>query len=474
MSLPPDNDSSLPYRQRRPILLPRFIALAAFGALLLFSCLAPTQKVPVPEPEVPYESMAASVAMGNPQGALDAYESALKSRPQARETRTLHARLLILAGKLEEAREELDLLLAEEPRDSLVLYNLSVIAGLEGNRRKQKDLLTRSVEADPQNADALASLGDITLEGKDTAAAGELFRRALAVNGGNLVALLGQGEILTREKDYEKAAEVLGRAIAAEPTYSFAYVDRARALRSLGDLDGAIRDLSEAIRLDPSYAWNYLDRGKLYIRAGKTPQALEDLSVALRLDASLFEAYAVRAELLYRTGKDEPALADYEKLVSLRPDYSYAWFPLGTLYMLKADWPKAHRALREAFRFDGERFDLALLAALSLRRAGKGKDSVAYLQDILPRIPRESWEWEVARFLSDPGTDFPMTARIEGEKNKGLRARMLFYVASAYLAAGKDRAALSYLLEIENTGAPEVVETRLAAGELARLSGASR
>jgi tetratricopeptide (TPR) repeat protein len=449
-------------------------AAAAFVLASLFSCLAPARAPDKPplqsEPRLPYESIAASIAIGNPQAALEAYEAAVKSRPQARETRILHARLLVLAGKLTEAQEELELLLADHGRDARVLYNLAVVEGLKADRRKQKRLLEAAVEADGAYVDAVAALGDIALEEGQDEKAGEHFERVLRIDPENLVALLGKGAILARRREYASAIEPLSRAIGVQPDYPFSYIDRARARRSLGDLAGAIQDLSSAVRLDPSYPWTYIDRGKLYLSSGRSSEALEDFSMAIGLDDSQFEPFALRAELLYRAGRDDPALADYEKLVSLRPDYSFAYQPLGVLYMLKGDWLRAERAFREALRYQEDRKELALLAALAMRRGGRLHDAADFLMGVLPAMPRDAWEYDVARFLIDPAADFALTARIDRERNRAVRARMLFYVASVYLAMDKRRPAMSYLLEIENSGAPGAAETRLAAGELARLT----
>jgi tetratricopeptide (TPR) repeat protein len=449
------------------------VILAALAAAsLLFSCIAPArapEKVAA-EAEIPYQSMAASLATGNPDKALQDYEAAVKSRPQARETRLLHARLLILAGKLEEAREELDLLIGEDARDAGALYNLSVLEGLRGNRKAQKELLLRTVEADPVHADALAALGDLALEAKDPASAHEYFSRALGRDGNSIIALMGEGALQSAAREYGKAAELFTRAIQVQPDFPFAYVDRARARRAQGDTAGAIADLSAAVHLDPGYSWNYLDRGKLYLQSGNSPEALQDFTMAVQLDPGLVEGYALRAELLYRGFRDREALPDYEKLVSLRPDYYFAYEPLGVLYMLAGAYEKSARAFREALRFEEDEFSYALLAALALRRAGKARDALDLLQSVVPRIPRDFWQYEAARFLMDPATDYPLTSRADKERNRTARARMLYYLAAVYLAGDKTRAALSYLLEIENTSPAASPETRLAAGELARLT----
>ncbi len=446
-------------------------ALAVFIVSLLASCLAPTgapQKRPVekPEPEVPYESIAASIAVGNRQAALDEYNKALKEGPQSRLTRLLHARLLLVAGKLDEAREELAILLAEDAGDTGVLYSLSVLEGLKGDKKSQKEFLLKAVAADPNHVDALSALGDLALEQKERAAAGSYFDRALQQDPRNLVALLGKGEVLTQAKEYGKASEAFSKAIETEPDYPFAYIDRARAKKYLGDAEGGIKDLSQAIRLDPGYSWSYLDRGRLYVQARKPDLALEDFSMAVELAPESFVGYALRAEALYEMRRYDEALADFRKVMDIRADYFFAYEPMGVIYYMKSDWAGARRSFADAYRSREEEHSFALLAALSSIRGGKPKEAADYLWGALAKIPRDSWYYEVARFLIDPSTDTRLLSRIQKEKNQALRSRMLYYVAAQYLAVGRLPAAQSYLLSIEGKCAPGLAETRLALREL--------
>jgi len=446
------------------------LALAGWSIALLVSCLAPArlpEKPPVEEETVPYSSVAAFLAVGDPQAALDEYDASLKEEPRSRETRTLHARLLMIAGKLDEARDEFNLLLAGDNLDTMVLYNLSILEGLDGNRKAQKEFLEKTIAADPAHADALSALGDLSLEEKDLTKAKQYFDRALESDEGNFLGLLGQGAILLQNKEYTSASETYTRAIEEEPEYPFSYIDRARSKKALGDSAGAIKDLSKAIALDPQYSWTYLDRGKLYFESGKTDQALEDLTIAIELDPGVFSTYALRGQIYYLREENEKALADFSALIALKPSYYFAYEPLGVLKYMRADWEGTYAAFSEAYLYQKDELSYALLAGLALRRQGKSKEAVKYLQGVLPKIPREVWPYDVCRFLIDPAAeDLALVVRIEREKNKSFRARMIFYLAEQYLMDGKIRAAQSYLLDIDGSGAAETAETRLARWEL--------
>ena len=447
-------------------------------AILLSSCLAPSRAPhpvrPAPDAQPPWESMSAFIALGDPQSALAAYERALASEPAGRESRVLHARLLMIAGRLAEAREELSLLLAELPRDAEVLYQLSVLEGLEGNAAAQRELLERVVSLDPGHADAAAGLGDLALGRDDPEAAAGYFQSALSADPTNLVALLGTAECRFRQKDWTGAETAAGKAIESQPDYPFAYVDRARARGARGDSKGALEDLGRAIALDPSYPWSYIDRGRLYIREARAEEALADFTMAVALGPEVFAGYAYRAELLDTAGRDREAIADYERVVNLRPDYWFAYPPLAALYFSTGDWVKARTRFLEAARCEEDELSYVLLAALASHRAADRKAAVEILEEALPRMPRDSWQWEVARFLLKPDMDLPLMSRAEKERNRAVRARMLFYLAEMSLAAGRLRTAASWLADIDGAGAPHAIETRLARREFARLTAHSQ
>lgn len=451
------------------------IAAALLIPFILSSCLAPS---PLPEKrraepsvEFPWESMSASIALGDPSTALEKFEKALADSPQSPATRILHGRLLMIAGKLAEAREELGLVLGEDPRSTDALYNLSLVAGLEGRAEEQEELLGRVVAIDAGHSDALAALGDLALARGDEARGAEWFQKALAGDPGNFLALLGQGTISRQRGDCSGAVDLFTRAIARQPDFPFSYIERARAQKSLGLTGEALGDLSRAIALDPGYSWSYLDRGKLYVMEARREEALADFSMAIRLSPEQFSGYALRASVLDAKGDREGALADWERVLALKPGYWFAYPPLGALYFEKGEWDKARQAFLSAYRYQEDDHSLALLAALCSHRGGNPRDSSQALQTVLSQVERDSWYAEIARFLIDPAADARLLNRLQGEKNKALKARMLFYVAEQYLASGRRRAAVSYLALIDGEGDRGLVETRLARFELARSGG---
>ncbi len=449
-------------------------------SVCLSACLAPArepaetvEKAPAAGEELPFESMSTAIALGRPEEALESYEHARAAKPQSPATRILHARLLMISGRLEDARSELELVLAVEPGNTDALYNLSVLDGLAGRLKEQETLLRKVVAIDDGHPDALAALGEQALENGEDAEAGGLFERALAREPSHLAALLGKGAVFSRAKDWKSAEALYDKAVHVQPDYPFAYIDRARARQALDDAPGALQDLSRAIEIAPDYPWSYIDRAKLYLRRAQRPEAIADLSTAITLEPGQFEAYALRAGALSNGGDADRAIADWERVVSLKPGYWYAYAPLAVLYWTRGEWAKARTALLRAYEFQEEEYSLALCAALCWIRQGNRREAAGILQQVLDRVPGESWQRDVARFLLDTNSGTALLARIDRERNSALKARMLFYVAIAWLNGGMERAGRTYLVQIAGRGLPQAIETRLADVELQRSGLAS-
>ena len=349
----------------------------------------------------------------------------------------------MIAGKLAEAREEFGLVLAEEPRNTDALYNLSLVAGLEGRAEEQEALLRQTVRIDGAHADALAALGQLALAARDTAAAQGFFDRALAKDPANLAALLGNGNILLASKQWKPAEEVLSRAVAAQPDYPFCYVDRARARRALRDYPGAVQDLSRAISLDPQYPWSYIDRGRLYVMQSRGPRRAPIFpwpSAWTRINS---RAYALRAQARQDAGDGDGALQDWEQVLRLSRTTGTPFSPWPPCRGGRGTGRRARDAFIRAYGFQEDDPSLALCAALCAIRQGRQGDVSAILAPALSRIPVDSWYREVARFLLERSSEGQLLGRIDRERDTALKARMLFYVAITYLSTGMDRAGSS-------------------------------
>jgi len=128
-----------------------------------------------------------------------------------------YALALLQRGDLDRGVPLMEVLLAAEPRNADVLYNLGMAYSDTGRTEDAIELLSRAVEVDPENANAFVALG---------------------------VAYQRNGEP-------SKALEALRRAVALDPANSYAHRNLGGILASLGGLRDAEPHLREAVRLTP-------------------------------------------------------------------------------------------------------------------------------------------------------------------------------------------------------------------------------
>jgi tetratricopeptide (TPR) repeat protein len=405
--------------------LPPARLAAAACALLLAGCAGLPRQRPLP----PYEAIQERIEAGDPEAALALYDQAMRGQAAQTSDRLLRVQLLLAAGRTGEARTELEGLVAEHPDE----------------------------------AEALAALGRLYQEAGDVEGARGLFERAVQADPGNFIARHGLGRILLGEGRYAEALENLDRALQTEKGFSYAYADRAQARAALDDRAGAEADLQEAIRLDPSDPWNHLDLGRLRLAAGRLEQAAADFSRALELDPANFLARVLRAGIREQQGRSNEAIGDYEEVLRLRPDYYFAYASLGELYYIESNWEPAGRMFQKAYQAQPGEACYALLGALCLKQAGRGREAVAALNALAPRLPAGSWELEAARYLADPAREPAMLAAITRGSDRLRRGRLLFYLGSQFLLEGRTRPALTCLSEAAAVERRDLPEQRIAA-----------
>lgn len=106
-----------------------------------------------------------------------------------------------------------------------------------------RDAYRRTLDLDPEHADAHLNLGRLLHETGDAAAAEEHYRVAVAHRPGDATAAFNLGVAL---QDLDRPAEALGayrRAIAADPAYADAYFNLAGLYDELGKRAAAIQNL---------------------------------------------------------------------------------------------------------------------------------------------------------------------------------------------------------------------------------------
>ncbi|NJR76369.1 MAG: tetratricopeptide repeat protein, partial [Scytonema sp. CRU_2_7] len=260
-----------------------------------------------PSAESLISSGGAKAQKGDYQGAIVAYEAALRMNPSYPDAYFQRAVAYYELKNYQAAFEDLNQVVRLTP-NSPVAYM---------NRGLTQDLLQRNQEAV-----------------KD-------YSKAISLNPDYAAAYLNRGALKNELQDYQGGLSDLNKAINLKSDYALAYLNRGDSYIGLKDYKRAIADLDEAIRLQPNSALTYSRRGFTYRQLQEYKKAALDYDMAISIQPDYASAYFGRAFIRRRLQDDQGALADYSKIISISPEFAEAYYNRGLVYQNLGDNQKA-------------------------------------------------------------------------------------------------------------------------------------
>lgn len=222
-------------------------------------------------------------------------------------------------------------LLDGKPDEALELYARSSASGFAhpdldlgraralgalGRIDEADEVLSRVLDARPENVDALVLKGRALRSKGGTAEAEAVLKRAVTLLPRDGAALNELGAALADLGRREEAREMFERALAASP-------DAAAPRRNLAVLlEGAEAErlLREAVELEPDYAEARMDLARRLAEGGRIAEAESQIEVALRLRPRDPEVVFIAARTADLGGRRERARSLYGRFLSLAPN----------------------------------------------------------------------------------------------------------------------------------------------------------
>jgi tetratricopeptide (TPR) repeat protein len=174
-------------------------------------------------------------------------------------------------GQLEEAREQFQIVLAEDPADVAAIHYLGLIADAGGEQEEAVTLFRRAIGLTPEDTDLWVDLGTTLLElGRDQEAL-ETFEEVLEREPDRARAQLFAGIARYRLRDYSAAIPHLERAVDLDPELRReASYYQGLTLAYQGDFSAAAGALGVVERQSPAHP---LGRSASEIREQMRPEA---------------------------------------------------------------------------------------------------------------------------------------------------------------------------------------------------------
>lgn len=245
--------------------------------------------------------MQAQSAAGREE-ALQTLSGFLKNYPKARDVRTAYAKILIDDKQYDEARNQFEILLKDQPKDLTIMYAMGILGAQMNDRDTAEKYLgayLKELEANPDDE-------------RDP-----------------VQALLILSQIAEDRKDFPAALKWLAQ-VEPGPAYLEAQVRSAQIMANTGDLGGARNLLSH---LKPEGQREQIQimvaDAQLLRDANRVPEGLAVLAKGLERfpeDTGLLYDYAMLAEKANRFDLMENAL---RKIIKLAPNNQHAYNALG-------------------------------------------------------------------------------------------------------------------------------------------------
>ena len=322
-------------------------------------------------------------ARGDTQGAIDGLTLALQHQPDNRVLRTALARLLVDAGKHEEALKQFQRLLKQAPQDADYLYAVGMLAmhgehwdearrawqalrNQGGDRQTEATYYLAHVEEREEHLDLAAGLyasitdGPLLMDAglrlagieaqqdKLPQARARLQQLRLLVPERAADAYLTEARLLREAGKSREARQLLDNAVAAQPDNINLRYGRAMQAADEGDIETLEQDLQHVLALDPDHADALNALGyTLADHTNRYAEAYEYISHAYRLQPENPAILDSMGWVNYRLGHYAEAIKFLRQALAMMPDAEIAAH-LGEVLWVTGDSEGAREIWRKA------------------------------------------------------------------------------------------------------------------------------
>ncbi len=320
---------------------------------------------------------------GRVDSSIQLAEQALKNAPGSADARLALVRSLTARRDVRRAETELQALTKQYPNSSVVQTQAGIVAAMKGDASGASRLLTRALELDENNLEALSVLISLDFSAKHRANAVARIDSRLARTPNDPAVLLLAARTYARAGDMPKAEQMLRKTVEVDASNFDAYSMLGRLYISQRRLDEALAEFQSLAKRQARPVQAHTVAGVILEAQNKPQEARKHYEQALALDPEMPVAannlawmYAETGENLdlalrlaqaatrrlpnnpaiqdtlgwiyYKKGLATLAIAPFQKSIELDPKNPIFHFHLGLAYLKNGDSPKARIALRDA------------------------------------------------------------------------------------------------------------------------------
>jgi tetratricopeptide (TPR) repeat protein len=359
-------------------------------------------------------------------GALDAFQHALKLNPASTKTHTNLGNLYASASKLDLAEKEFRRALALVPSDPDANYNLGLLLMSEGKPSMAIPFLQR---VRPARIEAQLNLVRAYLRAHRTTEGLKLATQ-LSAGSSEVRRHFTLGLLLAEEKQYRAAELELGKADALKPaTFEILY--------NLGQVHLRAREFAEAelvlnraMKLKPDSADAMYLLAQVLNEESRPLDALDLLTQAHKIAPENTDIIFLLARITMMQSFYEDAIPLLESGVKIAPQRADLHAALGESYFISGKTDKAIEEFKKLIELDPSARSSTFMG-LSYRHLGRFDEARKYFEEGLKRDPTNAACWFNLGFIEERQGN---TAAADEKFQKALRSNPNFADALLELA----------------------------------------
>lgn len=299
-------------------------------------------------------------------------------------------------GRFDEARKYFLDGLQRDPRNPSCLFNLGYIAERQGKDAAAEELFQKTLQSDPNFADALLELANLRMKNKNYPEAVVLLKKFIRLSrspaqGYYRLAMAERAlhQMQAAQRDLN-VFQTLSKDSAAGPypyQHLFDYLNNRSRLSSQQRTQLDVQELTAQIKKRPGQPQDLYLLAQAYLRLDKPQEALQTVNQLDQLSSGDYRMQTGVGVLLARHHLYDQAILHFQNALRTNPGSDEIKFDLADAYFRKAMYADALRAFQDISPA-GRRDDsyLSLLGDI-YAHLGEGAKSIQIFRDAIARNP---------------------------------------------------------------------------------------
>ena len=245
-------------------------------------------------------------------------------------------------GKVQEALDQLDPLIKDNPNDAVLLNISGACYAQIGEPIMAMKHYEKAIEIDPNYPEAHNNLGITLQELGEVDKALVSFEKAFSLKPEKIETANTISTILQEINDPNLSINYYKKIIESSPKLYLVHFNLGIAYQKLNFIDEAINSYKDVLELEPEFTDAYLNLGIIFDETGQLDESLKNLERAIEIDPTNSLAYNNLGITLKSLDRIDDAIESFKKAILISPDHPGANNNLG---MLLVKYHKSDTAL---------------------------------------------------------------------------------------------------------------------------------